>query len=128
VSMSPALANGSRRCTLAEFQLPLLLIVSCLSVSPPAASQESLAGPVDAFHATGRVSSICLLLGSERRRCASQIAFVLSLGKNVSALQTFVALTVVATAFLDPVQAAIGARRFVHFVLVEAGVHTGLAW
>src|ERR1700737_957164 len=43
------------------------------------------------------------------------------------ALQVFGALAVIAAALLDPLQAAIGVTGLVGIVLVDAGVHPGLA-
>ena len=44
-----------------------------------------------------------------------------------SALQVLVALAVIPTALHDPLQSAIAVARFVGIVLVEAGMHAGLA-
>ena len=46
---------------------------------------------------------------------------------QTSTFQLFVTLAVIATALLDPFQAAIRIGAFIGIVLVEAGVHTSFA-
>ncbi len=46
---------------------------------------------------------------------------------ELSAFKSFVALAVITAAFLNPFQAAVAAARLIDVVLIEAGLHAGLA-
>src|SRR5262249_59745472 len=61
------------------------------------------------------------LWSASRRPCNSAAK------RGTSAFQLLVALAVIAAAFLDPFQTAVGIAGLVGVVLIEASVHTGLS-
>ena len=75
------------------------------------------------------------ILNSQTTKTLPQVLidFCVTLGRvqrrpcRTSTFQLFVTLAVIATALLDPFQAAIRIGGFIGFVLVEAGVHASFA-